>query len=118
MTPQYNYFPKRLLSKAGNNIRIKAPSDFGVATENFIHTIAKTIHLYKHPIICQANGVCPKGDIIPIDTLGIFLFGTHGYEANIDIWNEKNHILISYALEAPSIVETFMHKIKHKIENL
>lgn len=111
-------FPPRL-STTGGKITIDLPEYFGGGAKIFIRNVGKEMDLYHTHINCPVNGSTDDGEVIPINTLGRWVFGVPGYMGHIIVRQSEGETIarINYPGNAPEMVEELLLKIKEIVES-
>lgn len=99
----------------GKLVEIPIPNPQGSGVKQYIKAMVKEHPLFNHPVKTDPpiNGWSYKGEPITINTLGLWIFGTTGYDGNVRFLPDEGRIRIQVPLEAPEEVEILVRSF-HK----
>jgi hypothetical protein len=94
----------------GKLVEIPIPNPHGSGVKQYIKAMVKEHPLFNCPITIEPpiNGWTNKGEPIPINTLGLWVFGTTGYDGNVRFLPDEGRIRIQVPLESPDEVEVLL----------
>lgn len=86
---------------------------WGTGLKTEIRNIAKTLPLYHIPVKLdpEVSGRTDDGAVIPIDTLGKWLFGTPGYMGNMIVESFEENVCFRLP-DVPEAVELITQAVK------
>ena len=109
-------FPVRLFGY-GRKTTIRLPANMGGSAKIWLRNVAKRLPEYSAAIECPVQGQADNGDIIPINTVGRWLFGTPGYAGHIRVINwEGVDAQVEWPQGSPQEVEALISKLKEEVE--
>lgn len=115
MDKNYLELPARISIFSYKNVTFPVKNKWGTSLKIVLRNEAKRFPLYRTPVKIEplVSGRTDTGDIIEIDTLGKWLFGTPGYASNMIV--ESFEDLVSFRLpdvpEAEELIKQAVDKI-------
>ena len=94
----------------GKLVDIPVANSHGSGVKLFVKAMVKKHPFFNHPVTTDPpiNGWSYKGEPIPINTLGLWIFGTTGYDGNVKFLPDEGRIRIQVPLESPDEVEILL----------
>ena len=94
----------------GKLVELPIPNPHGSGVKLYVKAMVKAHPLYNHSVTTDPpiNGWSYKGEPIPINTLGLWIFGTTGYNGNVWFLPDEGRVRIQVPLESPDEVEVLL----------
>jgi hypothetical protein len=94
----------------GKLVELPIPNPHGSGVKLYVKAMVKDHPLYNHPVTTDPpiSGWSYKGEPIPIDTLGLWIFGTTGYDGNVRFSPDEGRVRIQVPLESPDEIEVLL----------
>jgi hypothetical protein len=94
----------------GKLVELPIPNPHGSGVKLYVKAMVKDHPLYNHPVTTDPpiSGWSYKGEPIPINTLGLWIFGTTGYDGNVRFLPDEGRVRIQVPLESPDEVDVLV----------
>ncbi len=113
-------FPVRLHG-AKTVVAIRLPEPMGGSAKVFLRTVAKEqlSTLFHRPIECGISGRSDIGQLIPINSVGRWLFGVPGYMGHVVVSNWGDDLCkVEFPTGSPLAVGELVEALKREVESL
>lgn len=105
----------------GMLVAIRLPRSMGGGAKVFLREVAKAKapNLFHQKVECGISGRSDSGNVIPINTVGRWLFGVPGYMGHVRVSNwEGLDCKVEFPKDSPSEVRELIDAIKQLVEKM